>query len=276
MVAQNVPVTSPRKKKMSPRRNLVVLLSVPGILGFTPIASRTRLFPKEVSLSVRAQLDGSFDPFNLEAVEGESTIHAGSGSALSAVSLAALSLAALPDDAWAKGGEFGLAEGRIASLAHPVIMGVCFLVSIGAAYTGLQWRRVRDLQGEIGDLKAALKIPEAAIAQLEAKAATQALNPFESSNLAQLQGEAAQLTATAAEKAAARKDLVALDFRDKHWALGSVLLGLGVSFAIEGPVNTYMRAGKLFPGPHLYAGAACVTLWALAAALVPQMQKGKV
>lgn len=33
-------------------------------------------------------------------------------------------------------------------------------------------------------------------------------------------------------------------------------------------------AGKLFPGPHLFAGAAIVALWALAAALVPAMQKG--
>ena len=40
-------------------------------------------------------------------------------------------------------------------------------------------------------------------------------------------------------------------------------------------MNTYMRAGKLFPGPHLYAGAGCVAMWVLAAALVPQMQKGK-
>lgn len=36
-----------------------------------------------------------------------------------------------------------------------------------------------------------------------------------------------------------------------------------------------MRAGKLFPGPHVYAGAACASLWAMAAALVPHMQKGK-
>lgn len=33
-------------------------------------------------------------------------------------------------------------------------------------------------------------------------------------------------------------------------------------------------AGKLFPGPHLYAGALITVLWALAAALVPAMQKG--
>ena len=33
-------------------------------------------------------------------------------------------------------------------------------------------------------------------------------------------------------------------------------------------------AGKLFPGPHLYAGAAVVVLWAVAASMVPLMQKG--
>ena len=35
-----------------------------------------------------------------------------------------------------------------------------------------------------------------------------------------------------------------------------------------------MRAGKLFPGPHLYAGMAITGLWAASAALVPAMQKG--
>ena len=43
---------------------------------------------------------------------------------------------------------------------------------------------------------------------------------------------------------------------------------------IEGAMNTYMRVGKLFPGPHLFAGASIVILWALAAALTPAMQKG--
>lgn len=33
-------------------------------------------------------------------------------------------------------------------------------------------------------------------------------------------------------------------------------------------------AGKLFPGPHLYAGAGIVALWAVAASLVPAMQRG--
>ena len=32
--------------------------------------------------------------------------------------------------------------------------------------------------------------------------------------------------------------------------MGSIILGLGTAFAIEGPVNTFLRAQKLFPGPH--------------------------
>lgn len=42
----------------------------------------------------------------------------------------------------------------------------------------------------------------------------------------------------------------------------------------KGPLNTYARAGKLFPGPHLYVGAGLVVVWALAVATIPPMQKG--
>ena len=55
---------------------------------------------------------------------------------------------------------------------------------------------------------------------------------------------------------------------------GALVLGLGTSFAIEGPVNTFLRAQKLFPGPHLYAGAGIVVCWAMAASLVPMVGKG--
>lgn len=55
---------------------------------------------------------------------------------------------------------------------------------------------------------------------------------------------------------------------------GSLLLGGGITFAVQGCLNTWMRTGKLFPGPHLFAGAGIVVLWALAASLVPAMQKG--
>jgi hypothetical protein len=51
-----------------------------------------------------------------------------------------------------------------------------------------------------------------------------------------------------------RKELVAGGYRDKHHMWGSIILASGVGMAIEGAANTYMRTGKLFPGPHLYAG----------------------
>ena len=71
-----------------------------------------------------------------------------------------------------------------------------------------------------------------------------------------------------------RKSIIAAGVRDKHANWGSLLLELGVLIAVEGPTNTYLRTGKLFPGPHLYAGAGIVILWAAAAALTPAMQKG--
>ena len=40
------------------------------------------------------------------------------------------------------------------------------------------------------------------------------------------------------------------------------------------PLPRPRPAGKLFPGPHLYAGALITVLWGLSAALVPAMQRG--
>mmetsp|Transcript_3034 Transcript_3034/g.8006 ORF Transcript_3034/g.8006 Transcript_3034/m.8006 type:complete len:177 (+) Transcript_3034:24-554(+) len=136
-------------------------------------------------------------------------------------------------------------------------MGTMFVVSLGAAYTGSQWRRLREVGQSILTLKAELK----PIAETLERTSTQNATKIE------LEGKIAALTAT-------RTSLASQNLRDTHWAMGSVLLGIGTSFAIEGPVNTYMRTGKLFPGPHLYAGAGCIALWSLAAALTPQMQKG--
>lgn len=54
----------------------------------------------------------------------------------------------------------------------------------------------------------------------------------------------------------------------------SAILGGGVGATILGGMNTYFRAGKLFPGPHLYAGLAIAGGWAIAASLTPYMAKG--
>jgi len=43
-----------------------------------------------------------------------------------------------------------------------------------------------------------------------------------------------------------------------------MLLGVGVGVALLDGFNTYMRAGKLFPGPQLYAGMGIVVSFCLA------------
>ena len=126
-----------------------------------------------------------------------------------------------------------------------------------AGYLGWQWRRARTIPEEVAALKQTL--PKA----VDGDAAAPVLS-------AEQAAAAAKVEALVEE----RKSILAAGVRDTHFNWGSLLLALGVAIGVEGPVNTYLRTGKLFPGPHLYAGAAIVVLWAAAASCVPQMQKG--
>ncbi|XP_019154209.1 PREDICTED: uncharacterized protein LOC109150691 [Ipomoea nil] len=161
-------------------------------------------------------------------------------------------------DAVAVGGEFGILEGRSFALIHPIVMSGLFVYTLYAGYLGWQWRRVRTIQAEITELKKQVK-PVAVTP--DGSPAAQPPNP------SPLDSKIQQLTEE-------RKELVKGSFRDKHFNAGSILLGFGVFEAIFGGVNTWFRTGKLFPGPHLFAGAGITVLWAAAAALVPAMQKG--
>lgn len=143
-------------------------------------------------------------------------------------------------------------------------MFACFGTTVFAGYTGWQWRRLREIGAELAEAK------KQARAAAEAYEASEDAEP--STAVVSAKAEADALVQ------ALNSDLTNLkkaNSRDVHYLLGTILLAIGIPFAIEGPVNTYMRAGKLFPGPHLYAGAAVASIWALAAALVPHMQKGK-
>ncbi|KAG2453629.1 hypothetical protein HYH02_001844 [Chlamydomonas schloesseri] len=155
------------------------------------------------------------------------------------------------DAANAADGSYGLLEGRTVALIHPAVMGFLFFGTLYAGYLGWQWKRTRELGDEIRDLKKALPA-----------AGPDGVRPPSPND------------SVIAAKENERKELLKGEFRDKHWWWGSLLLASGTGIAIEGCVNTFMRTGKLFPGPHLYAGAAIVGLWAAAAALVPAMQKG--
>ncbi|KAK9074684.1 hypothetical protein SSX86_007282 [Deinandra increscens subsp. villosa] len=164
------------------------------------------------------------------------------------------------DVALAAGGEFGILEGRSLALIHPLVMGGLFVYTVYAGYLGWQWRRVRTLQNEINELKKQQDSSVVAVAgDASAAAAAQPSSPLQL-KIQQLSQE--------------RKELIKGNYKEKHFNAGSILLAFGVFESIGGGVNTYLRTGKLFPGPHLYAGAAITVLWAAAAALVPPMQKG--
>lgn len=162
------------------------------------------------------------------------------------------------EDALAVGGEFGILEGRTVALIHPLVMAGLFFFTLYAGYLGWQWRRVRTLQNEINELKKQVKpVP----------VTPDGTPAAESPKPSPIEIKIQQLTEE-------RKELIKGQYRDKHFDAGSILLGFGVLESVFGGINTWFRTGKLFPGPHLFAGAAITVLWAAAAALVPAMQKG--
>ena len=165
----------------------------------------------------------------------------------------------LPAFAGGPGGDNHLLTGQLVSLLHPATMFFLFGATGYTGWLGLRWRRTREIPDLVKELKRQLPAAPAASADGAAPAAPRPSSPLDS-QISELEAE--------------RKALIASGARDKHFNWGSLLLALGVLIAIEGPANTYLRTGKLFPGPHLYAGAGIVVLWAAAAALVPQMQKG--
>lgn len=71
-----------------------------------------------------------------------------------------------------------------------------------------------------------------------------------------------------------KKALIKGKFAIKHHQLGSIILALMVLGTIGGMAVTYINNGKLFVGPHLLAGLGMTGLIAIAAALVPFMQRG--
>lgn len=175
--------------------------------------------------------------------------------------------------AMAAGPDWGLFEGKTGSLLHPLMMFSMLAFSVSTALLGFDWRRQRTIGNEITELKKSLPSLGGAASVSEALATAKAAESVDSALVAKLQA-AIPVEAQIKEIQVERKELADKAPRDKHFSQGALLAFLGTAFAIEGPLNTYARAGKLFPGPHLYAGAGLVVLWAMAAACVPSMQKG--
>ena len=61
-------------------------------------------------------------------------------------------------------------------------------------------------------------------------------------------------------------------FKDKHANWGSMILAFGITLAVEGGMNTYLRTGEALPRPPppTRAWACMVCMWAMAAGLVPR------
>jgi Protein of unknown function (DUF4079) len=71
-----------------------------------------------------------------------------------------------------------------------------------------------------------------------------------------------------------KKELIKGKFAIKHHQLGSAILAFMVLGTLGGMAVTYINNGKLFVGPHLLAGLGMTGLIAIAASLVPFMQRG--
>jgi hypothetical protein len=175
--------------------------------------------------------------------------------------------------AMAAGPDWGIFEGRTGSLLHPVMMLSMLAFSVSTAFLGFDWRRQRTIGDEISSVRKSLPSLRGSSSVAEALSVAQGAEEKDSVLISQLQA-ALPIEGQIKELQSERKELASKGARDKHFSQGSLLAFIGTAFAIEGPLNTYARAGKLFPGPHLYAGAGLVVLWALAAACVPAMQKG--
>jgi uncharacterized membrane protein YidH (DUF202 family) len=190
-----------------------------------------------------------------------------------------------PEEAMAAAKDWYPLAGRTGSLVHPVVMAMLLASTLYSGYLGLQWRNLRTIGQRIKDVQAQApklsdgklaKFPLAdSIAKVKSQnaAAEEADKATLSSDLAVLQSAIA-LDAQYTDLVETRDTLKKGNVKDKHQTVGSILLGVGVTVAILGTFNTYMRAGKLFPGPHLYAGMAITICWAIAAAVTPAMQKG--
>ena len=71
-----------------------------------------------------------------------------------------------------------------------------------------------------------------------------------------------------------KKELIKGKFAIKHHQIGSIILALMVLGTIGGMAVTYINNGKLFFGPHLLVGLGMTGIIAIAASLVPYMQRG--
>jgi len=259
-------LSKPNKMKLS---SVAIFISLIGqSKAFAPSTSSSLTYRHTAMNAV--ENEATFDPLNLASSQSASKAKTFDPSR--AMSIAALMTFA-PLDAGAAGPDWGIFEGRTGSLLHPVTMGGMLLLSLSTALKGFQYRRQRTMGSEISELKKQLPNLNGSSNIGEALAVAKNAEVVDYAMINTLE-QALPLEDEVNALVQERKDLSKMNLKDGHFSQGATLAFLGTAFAIEGPLNTYARAGKLFPGPHLYAGAGLVVLWAAAYACVPAMQKG--
>ncbi len=190
----------------------------------TPSIIRTT---RSIRSIVRAQQEPTERPSN---VDHQINHHA----VLAAAMMAPALLTA--DPALAINREYGILEGTILSMTHPVVMGALFGITVYAGYLGLKWREVRTIPETIKELK--LQLPAAN---------DEGVRPP-----SDVENKIAELEAT-------RKELIKGKFSDRHEALGALLLGGGVMFSVAGAFNTFIRTGSL--GGEVDTSAVVAQTW---------------
>ena len=177
------------------------------------------------------------DPLGVVAKADRSAVSAAADR--SAVSTAAIGLAAAlaaqPDAALAKGGEYGIFEGRIVSLAHPAIMATVYAASAWSAFSGWQWRSLREIGTTITEEKAKLKAVQSMVAAAEAK--EEAPDAAHVAEAKALQAKIDELTAT-------RKELAGSDWRAKHYQ------GAWHAHALMATLASLATAATVWPCGH--------------------------
>lgn len=262
---------------------LIASVAILPAYAFRPTNPRVSVATRS-TLRLSSADSEAFDPLHLGTSSTKS--HTSSSSSVAAATAAVSALLVPTQEAFAKGGEYGILEGRTGSMAHPITMFALFGTSIYSAYLGLKYRELRTIGDSIkeaqrgypqissgnvkypvADVISSTKTTIAASEGGDVSSLEKDLSILMSTGVAEVDKQVGELITK-------RKSLTGMNLRDKHHASGSILLGVGISLTILGCMNTYMRAGKLFPGPHLFAGAAICGAWAISSACVSEMQKG--
>ena len=222
---------------------LATLATTTAVTGFTVPTSSTALSSTHSPTSLSAfdnndnvnLIESSYDPLNLSDdldYTSSSESNGRNNGAAIALTATATTLLSTPLSASAAGPDWGIFEGRTGSLLHPAAMATMALFSISTALLGFQWRRQRTLGDEIKALKNTLPNLNGAGSVKEAIAAAESAESVDASYVSTLKG-ALSIESEIEALTTERKELASAGPRDKHFNQGSLLLFIGIAFAIE-------------------------------------------